>query len=80
MLNPSMGVVSAWDYMPVRYLTDGDAWFATSGSFDGEMLFKREPKLQSADDIATGNRLYRTSTRFMPHIEDYRFLCGSAGA
>ena len=80
MLNPNMNVVSNWDYIPSRFLTDADAWFAISDEFDGEVLFKRDVTLQSADDVATGNRLYRASTRFLPHIEEYRFICGSAGA
>jgi hypothetical protein len=79
-MNPAMGVVQAWNYLPVRYLTDDDAWFALSGSFDGEVMFKREPKLQSADDVTTGNRLYRTSTRFLPMVNEYRYICGSAGS
>ena len=80
LMNPGMGVVQAWNYLPVRYLTDTDGWFALSGSFDGEVMFKREPKLQSADDVTTGNRLYRTSTRFLPMINEYRYIYGSAGA
>lgn len=80
LMNPAAGVVQSWNYMPVRYLTDSDAWFAISGSFDGEVMFKREPKLQSADDVTTGNRLYRTSTRFLPMINEYRFIYGSPGA
>lgn len=79
LLNPSMGVVQSWNYLPVRYLTDADAWFALSGNFDGEVMFKREPKLQSADDVTTGNKLYRTSTRFLPMINEYRCICGSQG-
>lgn len=79
-LNPSMGVVQAWNYLPVRYLDDADGWFALSGSFDGEVMFKREPKLQSADDVTTGNRLYRTSTRFLPMINEYRYIYGSVPA
>lgn len=80
LLNPASGVVASWNYLPVRYLTDPDAWFALSADFDGEVLFKREAKLQSADDVTTGNRLYRTSMRFLPHIEEYRYIYGSAGA
>jgi hypothetical protein len=79
LMNPNQNVVSSWDYIPSRFLTDADAWFAISDEFDGEVLFKRDVTLQSADDVATGNRLYRASTRFLPHIEEYRFICGSAG-
>jgi hypothetical protein len=79
-MNPAMGVVQAWNYLPVRYLDEADDWFALSGNFDGEVMFKREPKLQSADDVTTGNRLYRTSTRFLPMVNEYRYICGSAGS
>lgn len=80
MLNPSMGIMDAWEVVPCRYITDSDSWCALSKNFDGEVLFKREPTLQSADDLATGNRLYRTSTRFLPHIEEYRYMYGGVGA
>ena len=80
MLNPSWGLAPSWTPYMCRFLTDADAWFAVSSDFDGEVLFKRDVTIQSADDVATGNRLYRASTRFLPHIEEYRFICGSAGA
>jgi len=80
MLNPVMNVVSQWDYVVNRFMTDTDAWCAMSDQFDGEILFKRDVTIQSADDPATGNRLYRASTRFLPHIEEYRYICASAGA
>jgi hypothetical protein len=80
MLNPSMGIAPSWTPFMCRFLTDTDAWFATADEFDGEVLFKRDVTIQSADDVATGNRLYRASTRFLPHIEEYRYICGSAGA
>jgi len=80
MLNPSMNVVSSWDYMPVRYLTDSDMWFAIGDLFDGQVMFKRDVTMQSADDVATGNRLYRCSTRFVPFIDECRGICGSQGA
>lgn len=80
LMNPSAGVVQSWNPVTSRYLTDTDAWFALSSNFDGEVMFKRDLKLQSGDDPTTGNKLYRTSTRFLPMINEYRHICGSAGA
>lgn len=79
-LNPSFGIVSQWDIIVNRFLTDADAWFALSNYFDGAVRFKRPVKMQSGDDVATGNRLYRCSTRFRAYIDEWRGICCSSGA
>lgn len=79
MLNPSMGVVSQWDIIVNRYLIDTDSWFGLSNLFNGEIAFKREAKMQSADEIGTGNRIYRCSMRFLPIVREWRGLYGSVG-
>lgn len=80
MLHPSMGVVPAWDVFTYHYLTDSDSWFALSGDADLRCVFKREVRLEKADDVHTGNTVYRCSTRFLPFMNEYRGIYGSAGA
>jgi len=77
-MNPAQG--ASWDVIVNQYLTDTDAWFCLGDEVDLRMAMKREVKIQSADDLATGNRLYRCSTRFLAFMNEYRGIYGSTGA
>jgi hypothetical protein len=80
-VRPGFGIMNHWqDIIVNRFLTDADEWVAFSNYFDGKVRFKRPVKMQSADDLATGNKLYRCSTRFRAYIDEWRGIYCSTGA
>ncbi len=80
LLSPSANVVNSWDVMATRWMTDDDSWLALGDEHDLQCMVKRPVRMQSADDPATGNRLYRCSTRFRPFANEYRGIYFSPGA
>lgn len=66
--------------MPCRYLTSTTAWFLLSRDFDARFLWKRNVKLQSADDFSTGNALYKATERFTCFVNNPIGGYGTTGA
>jgi hypothetical protein len=80
LLAPGYGYVPSWDVIVNRFLTDADSWFGLSNLFDGQVMMKRDIRLDAADDLATGNRLYRCSLRFKAFVDEWRGVYCSVGA
>ena len=64
----------------LRRLTSATAWWGLSKDFDARFLWKRNVKLQSADDFSTGNALYKVTERFTAFVNNPIGGYGTTGA
>jgi hypothetical protein len=80
LVSPTFGYVASWDVIVNRFLTDTDSWFGLSNLWDGQVMMKRDIQLKAADDLATGNRLYRCSMRLKAFTDEWRGAYCSVGA
>jgi len=70
-----------WKPLTVRHLTSSTAWFTEAGDEDlrPKFAWKRNIVLQNWDDNDTGNRLYKTTMRFVAYIDNPIGLYGTTG-
>ena len=83
--NNDINVLKAGGYIPKllvwRYLTDTDAWFVKTDAPDGLIKFmRREAAIDSDNDFATDNMLFKGTVRFSLTSGDQRSIYGNAGA
>jgi hypothetical protein len=82
-MNPTHGLVGAWQPLVFRYLSaaqggSDSAWFFISRpNHDFNMMWKWKPRMESADEFRSGNRLYKMTTRFLPYCNQYKAAYGS---
>ncbi len=77
--NPKYGIVPGWKAHVSRFLTDADTWFLGSLKDSSlRVMFKSKPKLESADDFATGSALFKVTTRFRAFAMGYKAWYGAA--
>jgi hypothetical protein len=72
------GMPESWTPHISRWLTDADNWFLLARNHDARLVWKRQLKLQSSDDFATGSRLYKATQRYGVGTFDYKGIYGSA--
>ena len=72
--------VNGWEPFYSRYLTSSTAWYLLSDEHDFRVMWKERAELESSDDFATGNRLYKVSMRFTAFCNQWRGAYGSTGA
>lgn len=79
-MNPANGLVDAYRLHVGRFLTSSTAWFLVSNDHDLHFFWKQRPLMESADDFATGNALFKVTTEFLPFCMGYKGLYGNEGA
>lgn len=80
--NPENGYVDGWKAEVIRYLDaayggDDESWFAASKDHDMRLIWKRKIRMESGDDFHTGNRLYKSTMRFVTAAFDYKGAYGA---
>ena len=72
------GMPTSWTPFLSRWLTDADNWFLLAKNHDVRFIWKRQMRLQSSDDFATGSRLFKATNRYGIGTFDYKGVYGSA--
>jgi hypothetical protein len=78
--NPKFGVMSGWQPIVSRYLTDADAFFGLSEDHDFRIAWKEKPYMMMEEDFDTRIKKYQMLTRFLPYCNIYRGVAGNPGA
>lgn len=80
-VNPEQNkAIGNWEPFYSRYLTSTTAYFMVAQDHDFRVMWKERAALESSDDFATGNRLYKVTMRFLAFCNQYRGVYGNAGA
>ena len=69
-----------WKYMVSPHITNSDSWFVIFKEHDFRFFWKYNIKVQSRDDLSTGNLMYKASMRFTTFCNDPIGVYGSLGA
>lgn len=77
-INGPQGMPNSWTPFISRWLTDSDNWFLLARNHDVRFIWKRQMRLQSSDDFATGSRLFKATMRYGVGCFDYKGVYGSA--
>ncbi len=72
--------IGGWEPFYSRYLTSSTAYFLLADEHDFRVMWKERAELESSDDFATGNRLYKVTMRFAAFCNQWRGAYGNAGA
>lgn len=85
VVNPSNGIVDAWDGIVNPYLTNGtagsgdDSWFVLFEGATLNALWKWQPELAKDADEGTQSTQYFATARYSMFSNDFEYMLGSAG-
>ena len=80
-VNPSQNPdLPGWKPFLSRYLTSDTAWFLIAKDHDMRFYWKKKPALESSDDFATGNALFKVTERMAAFVMNYQGVYGNVGA
>ena len=77
--NAVNGYVQAWSPHLSRHMVDTDRWFLIAKEHDMRFYWKEQASLESQDDFATGNAMFKTIMRFACFVMDPKGIYGNAG-
>jgi hypothetical protein len=82
-MNPSNGIVDAWEGIVNPYLTNGsnddDSWFVLFEGAELDLFWKWQPELQKDADEGTQSTQYFATARYAAFANNYEYMVGSAG-